>query len=262
MPKYVYSLVKCPFCDEERKSTGLHKHIKTHGDKKWEEYLSSKDSPKYVCLTENSYKCSMCDFTNKTRQSVTSHWWRNHTQEGKTHSAYGIGPKKAHKRTSPAWNKGLSKDTHPSLARPNQKGKKFGAALAGHSEETKRKLSRIMSVNNKGGKCKWYDVAGQKVQGTWERNCALKFEELGIAWKKLKTNKDVLEYVMDNKIRSYTPDFYLSEFDVYLEIKGHWWGKDRQKMNMVLKTHPNKNIIIVEKEMYKRILDGEQVWLL
>jgi len=164
------------------------------------------------------------------------------------------------KKNKAAWNKGLSKKDFPSLARPNQVGKRFGASLNGHTEETKRKISQKLSINNKGGRSKWYKVAGQSVQGTWERNVALKFEELGIRWQKLKTNKDTLEYIMDNKIRCYTPDFYLPEYDVFLEIKGHWWGRDREKMNIVLKTYPNKRIIILEKEQYNKILGGELVW--
>jgi hypothetical protein len=34
----------------------------------------------------------------------------------------------------------------------------------------------------------------------------LKFEELGIVWTKLTVHKDILEYVMDGKVCSYTPD--------------------------------------------------------
>lgn len=143
-----------------------------------------------------------------------------------------------------AWNKGLP---------GTFTGKK-------HSAETKKKISERLTVNNKGGRAKWYTVAGQSVQGTWERNVALKLEELGIQWKKLKTNKDTLEYVMDGKIRRYTPDFYLPDYDVYLEIKGHWWGRDKEKMNIVMKTHKDKNIFIAEKEQYEKILQGELVW--
>lgn len=129
-----------------------------------------------------------------------------------------------------------------------------------HTEETKRKISQKLSINNKGGRAKWYEVAGQKVQGTWERNVALKLEELEIEWIKLKTNRDVLEYSMNNKVRCYTPDFYLPEYDVYLEIKGRWWGRDKEKMDIVLKTYPDKHIVIIEKEQYERFMDGELVW--
>jgi hypothetical protein len=143
-----------------------------------------------------------------------------------------------------AWNKGLP-------------GTFLGKT---HTAETKHKISQKLSINNKGGRAKWYEVAGQKVQGTWERNVALKFEELGIEWIKLKVNKDTLEYVMDNKVRCYTPDFYLPKYDVLLEVKGHWWGRDREKMDIVLETYPDKNIVIVEKEQYERLLGGELVW--
>lgn len=139
-------------------------------------------------------------------------------------------------------------------------GKKGTFTGRRHTEETKRKISQKLSINNKGGRSKWYEVAGQKVQGTWERNVALKFEELGIVWKKLKTHKDILEYEMDGKIRSYTPDFYLPAYNVFLEVKGRWWGRDREKMDIVLETHKDKKIVIVEKEQYQRILQGELVW--
>ena len=62
---------------------------------------------------------------------------------------------------------------------------------------------------------------------------------------------------MDGKLRHYTPDFYLPEYDVLLEVKGHWWGRDREKMDIVLKTHTDKNIVIVEKEHYEKILQGD-----
>jgi hypothetical protein len=159
-----------------------------------------------------------------------------------------------------AWNKGKSQRDYPNLSRPKQKGKLFGSALTGHTEETKRKISEKLSINNKGGRSKWYVVSGQKVQGTWERDIAIKLDELGVKWKKLKTNHDILKYIMGEKEKSYTPDFYLPDFDVFLEIKGYWWGRDREKMDIVLKTYPEKNIVIVEKEQYKKILQGELVW--
>ena len=159
-----------------------------------------------------------------------------------------------------AWNKGLSQKEYPSLARPNQKGKKFGSALTGHSEKTKQKISLKLSVNNKGGRSKWYEVAGQKVQGTWERNVAQKFEEMGISWKKLNVNIHTFEYEIDSKKRNYTPDFYLKEYNIYIEIKGYWWGNDKEKMDIVMNKYPDVKFIIIEKEQYNKIMQGELVW--
>lgn len=163
---------------------------------------------------------------------------------GKSGSNQFVKAKCLGQQVPSAWNKGLP------------------GTFAGktHTAESKRKISEKLSINNKGGRAKWYEVAGQKVQGTWERNIALKFEELGVKWKKLKTNRDTLEYVMDGKVRHYTPDFYLPEYDVLLEVKGYWWGRDREKMGIVLETHKNKDIFIVEKEQYEKILQGELVW--
>lgn len=202
------------------------------------------------------FNCMFCNKEGKSANSLRNHQRLCHSNPNRQISSFT----RYNYENRVAWNKGLSQKDFPSLARPNQRGKRFGASLTGHTEETKRKISEKLSINNKGGRSKWYEVAGQKVQGTWERNVALKFEELGIEWKKLKTNRDVLEYVMDEKVRCYTPDFFLPAYNVFLEVKGHWWGRDREKMDIVLKTYPDKNIVIVEKEQYEKFLGGELVW--
>ena len=201
------------------------------------------------------FNCIFCNKEGKSANSLRNHQRLCHSNPDRQVSSFTW-----YNENRVAWNKGLSQKDFPSLARPNQKGVKFGAALTGHTEEAKRKISQKLSINNKGGRAKWYDVAGQKVQGTWERNVALKFEELGIEWKKLKTNRDALEYIMDDKVRCYTPDFFLPTYNVFLEVKGHWWGRDREKMDIVLKTYPDKNIVIVEKVQYEKFLGGELVW--
>lgn len=124
------------------------------------------------------------------------------------------------------------------------------------SESARKQLSISQSLNNRGGKCKWYEVSGQKVQGTWERNLAIKFNELGVKWIKLSTGKDVWPYVIDGKLYHYTPDFYLPDYKVYLEVKGYWWGNDRQKMSEIKRQYSNKQIVIVEKQLYQKLLDG------
>lgn len=201
---------------------------------------------------ESGWQCNNCSRIFTSRQAVTSHIHRAHTNPGVSYGGHRIG--------KPAWNKGLTKDKDRRVARPKQIGKKFGAALTGHSEETKRKLSMIMSSNNRGGRSKWFEVSKQKVQGTWERNIAQKLDEMNIRWEKLKTNKHTFEYEMNGKIKNYTPDFFLRDYNVYLEIKGYWWGQDREKMKIVLEKYSNIKFVIVEKREYEKILQGELVW--
>jgi hypothetical protein len=163
-----------------------------------------------------------------------------------------------------AWNKGLTVETDPRVAANTVASTaamhKLMAAgmLKGApppSFEARLSTSIRQSLANSGGKSKWYEVAGQKVQGTWERDIALKFEELGVTWVKLKVGGDIWRYTWDGKIRSYTPDFYL-----YLEVKGYWWGQDRLKMDFVKKQHADKRLLIVELDGYNRILVGEPIW--
>lgn len=199
--------------------------------------------------------CKDCQREFNSRQATTSHIFRTHTNNRKP-----LGGRQ--KGSHPAWNKGLTKETDLRVAKNAEAVSIATRGRPGrpHTEETKRLISRQKSINNKGGRSKWYEVAGQKVQGTWERNVALKFEELGIRWEKLKTNRHTFDYVMDGKTRCYTPDFYLQDIDTYLEVKGRWWGRDKEKMDIVLRTYPDKKIVIVEKESYDKILRGELVW--
>lgn len=72
----------------------------------------------------------------------------------------------------------------------------------------------------------WYNVTGIKVQGTWERDFAIRLNELSIKWTR-KT-------LMFNGHRRYTPDFYLPDYNVYVEIKGFERDRDIYKMLLVL----------------------------
>lgn len=122
--------------------------------------------------------------------------------------------------------------------------------------EARDRLSKRMSENNPGGRSKWFEVNGKKVQGTWERNFALYCNENNIEWDRCKPWK----YILDGKERSYTPDFFILEKNLYIEIKGRWWGDDKRKMEAVINQHPDKKILILEKEKYQKLMRGELVW--
>lgn len=157
-----------------------------------------------------------------------------------------------------AWNKGLTKENDDRVLKYSVSNKGNCSFLGKtHSDETKQKLSAIASANNRGGRSKWYDVSGQRVQGTWERDIGQKLTELGVLWMKVRTS---WRYTMDGKIRHYTPDFFLPNEEVYLEIKGYWWGDDKRKMDIVQQQYPEKKIIVIEKSEFIKILQGELVW--
>lgn len=131
------------------------------------------------------------------------------------------------------WNKGLTKETDQrvlqnAMAISNTlqqqiKDRIFVPTKMG--EKARKVLSEKQSLQNVGGRCKWYSVNGIKVQGTWERDVALKLSDMRIIWVKPSKSSFIIKYEMEGKIKSYTPDFYLPEFNIFLEIKGYWWGQ-------------------------------------
>lgn len=253
----IFKKIKCEKCTREITSHNFKKHFKSCIG------VIKTNKNEYIKL-DNEFKCKFCDFHTKTMQSVTSHIWYNHTEEGKEN----IFKKKNYKElrlnykiatlkngNHRSWNKGLTKETDDRVRKNSIAVSNVTKGRPGrlHTDETKKKLSQIMSINNKGGKCKWFEVAGQKVQGTWERDIALLFDRLKIKWQKLKTNNHTFKYTMNGKIRSYTPDFFLPDLNLYLEIKGRWWGNDKEKMDLIFSTYPDINILLIQKEEFKKL---------
>lgn len=215
------------------------------------------------------YKCPYCDKLYAFK-GIATHIFRKHTEQGKAFNERNkeiFGNNFLHSERSQRvpWNKGLTKDTSEIVRKgakkisENTSGDKNHFFGKKHSEASKQRISKALSINNKGGRCKWYDIGDQKVQGTWELSIAQLLIEEKIEWKKIKTNSFTFQYVDGkNRKHSYTPDFHLPEYNMYLEIKGYWWGNDKKKMELVQKQNPNLNVIIIEKELYNSLVKREK----
>lgn len=179
----------------------------------------------------------------------------------------GNGPQRDRKKIANkriAWNKGLTADTD---IRVKENAKKTTDSIRKSvsngtykprimGNEARRRLSLQQSEENRGGKCKWFNVNGIYVQGKWEYNIALKLNELNIEWQR----GFPVEYEINGKLKHYTPDFFLVKENIFLEIKGYWWGNDKEKMECVYVKHPDMKILIIEKAQYEQIMEGELVW--
>jgi hypothetical protein len=80
------------------------------------------------------------------------------------------------------------------------------------------------------------------MRSSWELNFAKWLEISGYQWK-----YEPKTFNLENT--TYTPDFYLPEFDCYIEIKGYWWKDAKQKFKLFLKHFPNINIKIFNREI-------------
>lgn len=82
------------------------------------------------------------------------------------------------------------------------------------------------------GRCKKYDyeslIAGKvKLDGKWEVIVAKHLDLLGVTWKR---NKERFPYLdPQGKLRTYQPDFYVKEWNKYIEVKGYETELDKYK---------------------------------
>jgi len=100
------------------------------------------------------------------------------------------------------------------------------------------------------GRCKkikyFSPIAGEvTLDGGWELIVAKYFDKMNIKWTK---NKKRFKYIFENKDRFYTPDFYLFDSNLYIEVKGYETDLDRAKWAQF-----TENIEIWKKEKIKEI---------
>lgn len=196
-------------------------------------------------------QCPHCD-KKFTKMGISTHIWRVHG-EGQAHDP---------NKNRVAWNKGLTKDTDERVAKTGAcysagiKEGRITSGLAGkkRSPETCRKLSENMNARyaagwqSGGGRCKKYvhfsDIAGEvKIDGKWELAVCIYFDTLDIHWKR---NTERFPYKKpNNKDATYCPDFFVEEWDSYIEIKGYETDIDKCKW----RDFPiDKKLIIWRKE--------------
>ena len=90
------------------------------------------------------------------------------------------------------------------------------------------------------------------MDSTWEVACAQKLDLLGIKWIRDPSMK--IEYRDKKlKLRNYIPDFYLPDFDIYLEVKGYWTDAARWKMKDVCQRNPGKIKIVESLEEIEKL---------
>lgn len=189
-------------------------------------------------------KCPHC-IKEFSEPGLRSHIWHAHTEEGKNFTFKG-------RRQKPAWNKGLTKEdnrvlkysTSISKSQKGRTGKK-------HSKETKEKLSIIAINRNLGGhtsKIKLYykkkDGGEVYLQSSYEIDLAKDLDKNNINW----IRPNFLFWLDDDKKKHrYYPDFYLTDYDVYLDPKNSYLQKkDKRKIELVIQQN-NVRLIILDK---------------
>lgn len=107
-----------------------------------------------------------------------------------------------------------------------------------------RKMKTFEDIDYLGNKCTHL--------GSWEALIAKLLTENNIHWIKEQHSFD---YIFNNSIHSYYPDFYLPDFDLYIEVKGMETEKDRAKW----RDFPNNRHLFIIKgdKLISQLKKGE-----
>lgn len=102
-----------------------------------------------------------------------------------------------------------------------------------HTDKTRQKLKDIANRKICDGtwhysfsKSRTHLYRGIKLYGTWELKYAIYLDSLNIVWER---PIECFSYVFDGKVSKYTPDFYLPDEDIFVEIKGYKTARDEAK---------------------------------
>lgn len=183
-------------------------------------------------IVNDLYICMYCNKEFK-KFGLTSHILRKHLQMDIQYRSWNKGLSKETDNRVKQCGLTLSKNIELGLVIPPQTGIK-------HTKEHKDKLTKL--VNNKIEKGEWHnsfsksrtiEYKGIKFLGSWEVKFAQWLDKNNIKWERVK---ETFKYSYNNKIKQYTPDFYLTDSDTYIEIKGYPTEKDFAKWNDFPKT--------------------------
>lgn len=203
--------VECPICKRKITKINITKHLNSHTTHpKYQESLKHRQK-----LDHDDLVCKYCGKECKNKNSLIQHEVRCRNNPNRIKVAIGFNNK-----GRKAWNKGLTKETDERLAKAGAAISKTKKGCTGHpqSEETKQLLHKIAIHNGLGGfnmRNKGIDYKGIKLDSSYEVEVAKSLDANNIKWKRCKR----FPYVVEGKLHYYTPDFYLPEYNVYLEPK-------------------------------------------
>jgi|688.fasta_scaffold365078_2 hypothetical protein len=127
-----------------------------------------------------------------------------------------------------------------------------------YTDEQKKRHSDIMkktvdlypdsyTKNNVVGRVKTLEYNGVKLKGNWELMVAKWFDENNIKWEH---ETKFFNYEWNGK-RKYYPDFYLSEYNIFIEVKGYETERDKIKWLSV------PNLVVLKKKEIDMIRKNE-----
>lgn len=206
------------------------------------------------------YNCKYCNKECKNKNSLAQHEIRCKKNPNKLDMSY-IKP--GHSKGHIGTNQFI-------------KAKQLGLEIPKVSDETKEKIAKIwrgkkhtqeqiekikksmhnavlthpesyygVNTNTRVKKYKYKDVF---LDGSWELSFAKYLDNNNISWIRPKKG---IKYIWNNEVHFYFPDFYLTDFKVYVEIKGRQLDRDLCKWKEL------SNLIVLRQDDINKIRNNE-----
>ena len=229
--------------------------------------MSAKED--WLNKNTNKYSCPHCG-KEYSKKGISSHIWRKHTEIGRKF-------KTPSRKGEKAWNKGLTKENDDRVKRYSEKSassrkgnnyeigfcskesREFQSSIEGRKEQSERmkevviKNPQSYSANNVSGRVKTFSKTyfglEMKFKGTWELEVANKLYENNIKFTNIIKP---IEYFWkeSGKNHLYFPDFYLEDYDLYIEVKGYERERDLDKWASI------DNLVVLKEKEIKEIKNG------
>jgi hypothetical protein len=214
-------MLKCKYCESERKTlNSLRQHE-----------IRCNKNPEGIKVTSNFYRYNI-DVKNGIKEKKFSNQY--------TKSDY-LGLEKPK----------MSNELKTKLRSASSKRIWTDEMKKNHSESMKKAVishPSSYSINNVSGRVKNIEYNGFILKGKWELEFAKWLDQNKIEW----TNKILkpFSYIWENNNHLYFPDFYLIDYNLYVEIKGYERERDLQKWKSV------ENLIVLKKNDIDDIKKG------
>jgi len=190
--------------------------------------------------------CNLCEKIY-SEHGLKSHMWKAHGP-GRDHN-----PNAGYKSGRQAWNKGLTKETSESLAKAAKRLKERWAnkEITCHfTPEGRKRLSESAKRRGIGGGHYPHPNKGERYNGVWfdskwEVRLAKSLDENLVRWERPSRG-----FTWTDEGRKYYPDFYLPDYNVFLEPKNDYLQKkDKLKIEEAQRRHSIRVIILNESQL-------------
>lgn len=219
---------KCRFCGKEYKSVNANN---SHVGRCFK-------NPNRIILKKK--KCDKCENDINVNNFERHYKACNNLGSRKNRPKIGRGVN--------VWCKGLTKEIDERLKNAGQKISKILIGKPGHKhkEETKELLRKAAIKNKLGGHTSKHRIVykGVYLHSSFELKVAQELDKFGIKW--IRPNP--LNWIDESNVEHrYYPDFYLEDYDIYLDPKNDYLiNKDKEKIKRVNEQN-RVNIIVLDK---------------